>query len=203
MTRDNDVKDTALPELENAEVDTAIADASADMAQALGEIVERAVLSALEENPLDAAEVDPILAQRRQALAAHLGLEGTDDVDDEDGETRFSYGRAEYLVLSDEEVDAAAREAIEQSVWAFNASFLRAHLRKGIDESVITLLQSKCEGANDAITAMIEDFDHFIDDAIKADGRGHFLAGYDGEENEQETTDADGKRTMWFIYRLD
>ena len=41
-----------------------------------------------------------------------------------------------------------------------------------------------CEGANEPLTAMIKDFDHFVDDAVSCDGRGHFLAGYDHQENE-------------------
>ena len=47
----------------------------------------------------------------------------------------------------------------------------------------------KCEGANDAILALIKKtdggLDGFVEDAISADGRGHFLSSYDGDENEE------------------
>jgi hypothetical protein len=47
----------------------------------------------------------------------------------------------------------------------------------------------KCEGANDAILALIEKtdggLDGFVEEAISADGRGHFLSSYDGNENHE------------------
>jgi hypothetical protein len=50
---------------------------------------------------------------------------------------------------------------------------------------MITAFQGdKCEDANDTIAAMITDMDEFIEDAICADGRGHFMNFYDGEEYE-------------------
>jgi len=88
----------------------------------------------------------------------------------------------DYLVLTDEEADEAVREEIEEMVWAFNPSFLQAHT--GVDADVIAKIQEMCESANDPLKAMIKDFDHFVDDAVKCDGRGHFLAGDDHEENE-------------------
>jgi hypothetical protein len=47
--------------------------------------------------------------------------------------------------------------------------------------------EAKCEDANETIAALITDIDEFIEDAICADGRGHFLNGYDGEEYESST----------------
>jgi hypothetical protein len=58
-------------------------------------------------------------------------------------------------------------------------------------------MQEKCcEGCNDFFKAIIKGtcgLDKFVEDAIEADGRGHFLAYYDGEENEQGDC---------FIYRV-
>jgi hypothetical protein len=104
----------------------------------------------------------------------------------------------EYLVLTDSEADEAAKQYILDSVWAFNASFLAAHLKDGIDQEVIESIQknNRCEDNNKAILSLIEDVDHFVDDAIKSDGRGHFLSSYDGEEHEIKI----GK-TWFFIYR--
>lgn len=86
------------------------------------------------------------------------------------------------LVYTDEEADEAVREYIEEMVWAFNASFLQAHT--GVDADAIEKIQEICESANEPLKAMIKDFDHFVDDAVSCDGRGHFLAPYDHEENE-------------------
>jgi hypothetical protein len=46
-----------------------------------------------------------------------------------------------------------------------------------------------CEGANELVRALIEDMDAFIEDAIGADGRGHFLSSYDGNEEEIKIND--------------
>jgi len=55
----------------------------------------------------------------------------------------------------------------------------------GIDREVFEKLQDSCETANDAIFKLIKDFNKFVQEAIATDGRGHFLSGYDGNENEQ------------------
>lgn len=92
----------------------------------------------------------------------------------------------EFLILSDEEADSRAKDAILETVWAFRPEFLAAHLKEGVNQEVIELIQSnvKCEDNNKAILSLIDDVDHFVDDAIRADGRGHFLSSYDGEEIE-------------------
>lgn len=133
---------------------------------------------------------------RIEALAKFLGCE-VEDIDGEGkwGDCLYTYGREEYLVLTDEEADERAKEAILDSVWAFNPSFLRCHMGlPGEGEEMLKCMQEKkCEDANATFRAMLKDEDHFVEDAIRADGRGHFLAGYDGEESE-----AGG----FFIYRV-
>ncbi len=104
----------------------------------------------------------------------------------------------DYLVLTDDEADKIAKNYIKETVWAFNKSFLNCHSEaiSEIDDKYFAKLQEGCESVNKAIWAMIDDKEHFIKDAILADGRGHFLSTYDGEENE---TKVDGE---WFyIYR--
>lgn len=122
------------------------------------------------------------------ALAKHLDCD-PDEITEGYGDNRFEHGRAEYLVLTDDEADEAARERIEESLWAFNTSFLRAHapsLSSASAEKAIAKVQEElCEGANELIAALIPNMAAFVRDAIAADGRGHFLAGYDGEENEE------------------
>ena len=119
-----------------------------------------------------------------EALAKHLG------VNLDDAEKLIDDG--DYLVLTDSEADERCLEYIRDSVWAFNASFLASH-SKVADEEVFKILQEKCEGGNDAITRLIDDFDHFVKDAVSSDGRGHFMSSYDGEENEEGE---------FFIYRM-
>ncbi len=107
----------------------------------------------------------------------------------------FEVDGADYLVLTDEEADRATKANILDSVWAFRPEFLEAHTIQGVDAETIKLIQDndKCESNNAVILRLIEDVDHFVDDAIKADGRGHFLSSYDGEEAEAGP---------YFIYRV-
>lgn len=121
-----------------------------------------------------------------EALAKYLECE-TDELT-ELSENEFKSGREEYLVLTDEEADEKAKEYISESCWAFNKSFLNSHSEaiNEIDEKAWMKFVEGCESMNKAVKCMIYDFDHFVEDAISCDGRGHFLSGYDGEENESE-----------------
>ena len=99
----------------------------------------------------------------------------------------------EYLVLTDGEADEKAQEYIEDSLWAFNAEFILniCELDSGsnVIESLRKMQETSCEGCNDFIRALIEGtcgIDAFVEEAILADGRGHFLSTYDGEEGEQD-----------------
>ena len=131
-------------------------------------------------------------------LAKHLGV----DLDDAQAEIDSE----DYLVYTDEEADEAVREAIEESLWAFTPSFLSAHT--DVDEEVFVALAGRCEENNDSYKRMIKDFDAFVEQAVSADGRGHFLAGYDHEEHYcdwQTVERKDGKyetvTTEYYIYR--
>lgn len=106
----------------------------------------------------------------------------------------------DYYVLTDEEADEKAKEYIEQSLWAFNASFLAEET--GFDPEIFEAIQSngKCESNNDVIENTIIKtcgIDAFVDAAISADGRGHFLSSYDGHENEETVEDQ-----TFYIYRI-
>lgn len=127
-------------------------------------------------------------AEKLKALAAFL------ETDTEDAE-RFE---KDYLVLTDEEANEKTKEYIKESLWAFNANFILSEC--GLDlsgtESLKEMQQKVCESANDFILSLIEKtcgLDKFVESAIMADGRGHFLSTYDGEEVEQGE---------YFIYRL-
>lgn len=105
----------------------------------------------------------------------------------------------EYLMLSDDEANMRARREIRDSLWAFLSSFIRSHSSVDIPEKYIEKMQSEmCEQCNEIIYGLIKDnFDEFVEDAIDADGRGHFIATYDGKEIELKTDD----ETI-YLYRI-
>jgi hypothetical protein len=138
---------------------------------------------------------------RMSALAAHLGLEleAGEELDSyitEESYTANSFDAegGTYMVLTDDEADEAVREYIESSLWAFNADFLAGNT--GLPSEVFESLQNdKYEDANDPIHTIVTkcgDFDRLVRDAVMSDGRGHFLAQYDGVEDEEGD---------FFIYR--
>jgi len=112
----------------------------------------------------------------------------------------FSIGHKRYAVGTDNEADEACREYVKDSAWAFSPIFIcnYCNLPQELAEALGAMQQKKCEGANDSILALIEKTDRgldgFVEEAVSADGRGHFLSSYDGNENEK-----DG----FFIYRID
>lgn len=120
-------------------------------------------------------------------------IDNLTEVEDYDVE---DYGN-DYLVLTDSEADEKAKEYILDSVWAFNPSFLAGET--GIDEEVFTAIQAndRCESNNSAILRLIDDEDSFVESAISADGRGHFISSYDGNENEENVFG-----DTYYIYRI-
>ena len=105
----------------------------------------------------------------------------------------------DYLVLSDKEADKYAAERIKESVWAFRPEFVASHSKLSYEStlSIFRALADKCEGANDDILSLIKNMKKFVQAAISADGRGHFLSGYDGQEHEVRV----GAKT-YYIYRV-
>ena len=120
----------------------------------------------------------------QKAIAAAM-QENVDISEVEEDENRYTAAGIEYMVLTDEEADEAATDYILDSVWAFNTWFLVSHLPDGFSEDIVKRLQETCESCNEALKSALIDEDKFVSDAIAADGRGHFLSGYDGYENEQ------------------
>jgi hypothetical protein len=139
-------------------------------------------------------------AERLEALKAHLiecgefTEEETEELTYREAWDSFTAWGQEYKVLTDEEADATTREYILDTLWAFNAHFILRHTAfydtssieddEAFEEAIKELQGRICEGVNPIIRALIENIDVFVDDAIQADGRGHFLATYDGEEIE-------------------
>lgn len=122
------------------------------------------------------------------------------------GNTYEAESGAEYLILTDAEADELAREEIGRSLWAFNADFILEHAHKSDEltsfewlagiESIKKAQAEQCEDFNGIARCLVGNLEQFASDAISADGRGHFLATYDGEEIEM-----DGPGL--FAYRVD
>tara|TARA_B100000519_G_C14192364_1_gene413777 strand:- start:560 stop:1117 length:558 start_codon:yes stop_codon:yes gene_type:complete len=128
-----------------------------------------------------------------ETLAAMLGIdieEITESKWDTYGLRTFEANGGEYAIGTDEECDEAAAEYIRETVWAFQGWFIADHSPEGLTgEHIDRFRKDDCEDANAPLISLIEagsGMADFIDAAISADGRGHFLAGYDGEELESD-----------------
>jgi hypothetical protein len=147
---------------------------------------------------------------------AHIELEEGEEIDfiiwcennlseveptDDDGE------KDNYMVLTDDEANEKTAEYIKDSLWAFNASFIieNSKLPYEAKEMIESFQREKCESANDTIEALIEDMDEFIEAAISADGRGHFINSYDGNEDEERISlhgINESINQTFYIYRI-
>lgn len=152
----------------------------------------------------EVSEVSEV-SSARKVLASYLGVDANELKEgwhDYYGLTIFAHGKREYAVGTDSEAQDAATKNIKGSIWAFNASFILAHcgLPSELEEAIHSFQEKKCESANDALLTLVEkcgDLDEFVSEAICADGRGHFLSSYDGEENEVTVDD----KTL-FVYQV-
>lgn len=112
-------------------------------------------------------------------------------------EKDFSEG--EWLVCSNELAEQHAKAEIMANLWAFRSEYLAG--MTGLPQEAFSTMQEKlCEDCNDAVLAMIRatcGIDRFVEEAIAADGRGQFIASYDGEEVEYTTRS--GRKV--FLYR--
>lgn len=112
-------------------------------------------------------------------------------------ENIFEVENQEYMILNDEEADEKTKENINDSVWAFNADFIIEHSDvldfDEASETVVKAIGEMCENGNEAMKKLISDMDEFVTDAISADGRGHFLNTYDGNEYEADN---------YYIYKM-
>lgn len=120
------------------------------------------------------------------ALSEHLDIDMEDIEQSDYDSAEFEADGETYLVCTDGEAEERAGDYIKESLWAFNTGFIIDHSSLPYDatDMVSAFQEAKCEDANETIAALITDIDEFIEDAICADGRGHFLNGYDGEEYE-------------------
>jgi hypothetical protein len=141
---------------------------------------------------------------KQVALAQYLECDANDLEQASHDKNLFECGMESYLVLDDDEADKYVQERILEDLWAFNTEFIIAHSRIEVDEQneesitrALKKMQEKlCEDAQPIIRALLKDEEEFVSDAVEADGRGHFLSGYDGEENEVTHEDE-----TFYIYR--
>lgn len=134
---------------------------------------------------------------KRQVLATYLNHVNGEDFDPNDldqasmDENIFEHGLETYIVLDEEEANRYARDRILESLFAFRPEFIVEHSRMNLDtvdvdavtEALGQMQEKLCERANPLIEALLEDKEKFVEAAIQADGRGHFISSYDGEEN--------------------
>lgn len=100
----------------------------------------------------------------------------------------WTAGGAEYLVLTEREANRRARAAIRDSLWAFKPEWLESYIngnRKATIAALQAMQEKCCEDCNELVYLLVRSrFGEVVQGAIDADGRGHFLANYDGEERE-------------------
>jgi len=112
--------------------------------------------------------------------------------------------RHEYAVGTDAQATKAAREYILDSLWAFRTEFIvsAAKLDDKAIKSIRDMQEKMSEDANPLIRRLIgeQNLSRFVREAISADGRGHFLASYDGHE--QRSNDIEGLPRGKIAFRI-
>lgn len=146
---------------------------------------EKPKMSVLTANGLDKEHI--------KALSKSFGICAKDllrDISEESykhyGLTVYACNGGEYAIGTDDEANEAAKEYIQDTLWAFNASFLAGET--DLPEEVFEALSARFEDSNSVILKIIKGscgIEDFVESAISADGRGHFLSSYDGNENEE------------------
>lgn len=138
------------------------------------------------------------IEEKKWALASFLNIDKEEIKYDKPG---FTCNEGDYYVFTDEEADEYVKNYIIESIWAFEATFIAKECDLSDFDNAVKGIRSMQESCNDScnviLLALIEKtcgIEEFINDAINADGRGHFISSYDGEENELEDEEL-------FVYR--
>ena len=114
-------------------------------------------------------------------------------------QAKKEFSQNTHLILSNAQAQKACKEYVKESVWAFNSNFL-AQVTK-LNKSLFDAIKdnNKCEDNNETILKLVNKFsslNKITQEAISSDGRGHFLASYDGHETEIMI----GKK-VFFVYK--
>ena len=112
----------------------------------------------------------------------------------------------DYLIYTDDEANIATTQYITETLWAFPSEWLAHYINAGaldsadrdeLNRSIEAVQETCCENANGLLLAAVSDnLGKLIRDAEATNGRGDFLAGYDGEEGDVMY---DGE--TYYIYR--
>jgi hypothetical protein len=146
---------------------------------------------------LFSCEADPRIVALGRFLDDFSGID-----EDRYGENHYDGpGRSSYFVLTDEEADIEAKHQVMETLWAFNVSFLSRYApalgNSRASKAWEKMVGELCEDATPLVEAVVGDrLDEMVQDAIREDGRGHFLSSYDGEEREESVGG-----TTYYIYR--
>ena len=117
-------------------------------------------------------------------------LDDSRPIGDHYGLKTYEINGDEYAIASDyDAAEQACSEYIKETVWAFKADFLASHINALNAGDIDRLRGDTYESCNDALLKLIDDVDAFVNDAISADGLGHFLSPYDGYMVEIKETD--------------
>jgi len=152
-----------------------------------------------------------------KALALYLGIDVSEISPVEYkyyglNQYRVENGSKEFAVGSNQKAQTACLRNIKDSVWAFRAKFILEMCE--LPEELVPVFEAfqgeKCEDCNEAIYKLIKKtcgFLKFAQEAIRLDGRGHFLSSYDSRECSARITTAGPApdfvtgSEVYFIYR--
>ena len=117
----------------------------------------------------------------------------------EKAELENEFDDGEYMVCTDETADSNTKGEILSNLWAFRPEFLA--IETGLPAEVFSCLQEKLsEDSNETVRRLVQSTcgeKSIVDAAVQNDGRGQFLAFYDGDE--QVFTTKTGK--VLYVYR--
>lgn len=130
------------------------------------------------------------ITERLQAVLEVTFETDVEDLDVSTYDERYIEGAAgDYFVGTYAEAMSACYDYVEETLWAFDSSFLSGFMPDGIGAAEIEAIRGdRCESANPALEALVRAGGYSIaevaEQAVGYDGMGHFLASYDGEERE-------------------
>lgn len=136
--------------------------------------------------------IDPV-KEKKNAICAALGVQEDDVFEETSGShyglDTFGVARKQYAIGTREEAEEACQSYIRDSIWAFNADFILGccNLPHGLKRAIEIFQREECENANEPLFELVDKtcgIIKFTEEAISADGLGHFLATYDGQEIE-------------------
>lgn len=147
-----------------------------------------------------------IQEHRRAALAKNLECLPENIIPSPHSDKIFDVGVREYLVVTEQEAADIIAEQIENELWAFHPEWLIRHTLLTVKlapadydavlQAFTVVLHQLMETCNPMLKALIEatcGMPLFIEEAIAHNGREHFLAPCD--ENEEKQDD-------FYIYRM-